>query len=132
MQNRWQIFTVIDITETHANKSDDTKKKHQQANYNTLINTASLRCNILPASCKAMVDDVSELGFGKNILDKQRYWVFEFTHEFEGALSLEMLMQDFDLIPIITGLNETVNINTPAFRTTDTVDKNIVFKLLDN
>ena len=24
------------------------------------------------------------------------------------------------------------NINTPAFRTTDTVDKNIVFKLLDN
>ena len=43
-----------------------------------------------------------------------------------------MLMQDFDLIPIITGLNETVNINTPAFSTTDTVDKNIVFKLLDN
>ncbi len=125
-------MTVIDITETNANKSDDTSKRHQQANYNTLINTASLRCNIMPVSCQAIVDDVSGLGFGKNILDKQRYWVFEFTHEFEGALSLDMLTKDFDLIPIIVGLNETVNINTPAFRTTDTVDKNIVFKLLDN
>jgi len=132
MQNRWKIITVIDITNTDANKHDENNKKHQQANYNTMLNTASLRCNIEPISCKEQVGDITDLGFGTSLTDKQRYWEFEFQHEFEGALTLDMLESDFDLIPILTGLNDTANINNPAFRTKDTSDKNIIFKLIDN
>jgi hypothetical protein len=38
------------------------------------------------------------------------------------------MKKDLDLIPIITGLNETININTNVFRTTDPGTTNIVFE----
>ena len=72
------------------------------------------------------------MGFGTAITDKQRYWTFEFAHEFVDALSEEMLINDFDLVPIIKGLSDTANINISAFRTKDKADKNVIFKLLDN
>jgi len=132
MQHRWQIVTVIDITQSQANRHGDKIAKGQQANYNTVVNTASLRCNIQPYSCFETVGDITDMGFGTAITDKQRYWTFEFTHEFVDALSEEMLINDFDLVPIIKGLSDTANINISAFRTKDKADKNVIFKLLDN
>lgn len=130
MQYNWQIYTVVDITQ--ADRHGDKLQKNQHANFNTLLNTASLRCNIQPKSCQSFVEDVSNLGFGTAIVDKQRFWRFDFFVEYEDALSHESLIEDFDLVPIIKGLNETANINNSAFRTKDKSDKNIIFKLLDN
>ena len=39
--------------------------------------------------------------------------------------------KDFDLVPVITGLDETALINNSAFRTKDSVETNIVFKFVD-
>ena len=41
-----------------------------------------------------------------------------------------MLTEDFDLIPIITGLNETIDTDKALFRTTGK-DKNILFSVND-
>ena len=128
---RIQIFTVIDMTETNVGRSGEAKQRNQQANYNTMVQTAGLRVNPMPISLECKVDVVDGIGFGSSIKDKQRYWVFTFQHEFENALNIDQLKDDFDLVPIITGLDETALINNSAFRTKDSVETNIVFKFVD-
>jgi hypothetical protein len=41
-----------------------------------------------------------------------------------------MLNNDFDLIPIITGLNETANLDKALFRTTPG-DRNVIFSIIE-
>ena len=49
-----------------------------------------------------------------------------------AGLDIEALKDDFDLVPIIKNLNESIVINTSAFRTKDEVSTNIVFNRVDN
>ena len=126
---RFKLTTVVDITETNARRGDDKRLVNQQANYNTTIQTIGLRVNIQPLSCVSHVGDVSKFGFGANIKSKQRYWEFTFDNEYEDSLTLDMLESDFDLVPIITGLEETATINN-LFRTKHPNDTNIVFKIV--
>lgn len=126
------ITTVIDITETNARKHDDNLLRQQQANYLTVLQTVGLRVQLTPVECKTYVGDVSDFGFGSSIQDKQRYWTFEFTYDQQGAITLDTLVNDFDLVPIITGLQDTVTLTNSAFRTKHKTDCNIIFKLSDN
>jgi hypothetical protein len=129
---RVTLTTVIDITETNARRHDDKLSRNQQTNYLTVLQTVGLRVNAEPISCESHVAEIDDFGFGSSIKGKQRYWKFVFDHEYQGAVTLDTLTSDFDLVPIITGLNETANINNNAFRTKDEVDKNIVFNIADN
>lgn len=129
---RVKIITVIDITETKARKEDDKLAKNQQANYLTMLQTVGMRVQPAPLEVQTLVGDVTEFGFGNAIQDKQRYWTFEFTYDQVGAITEETLLTDFDLVPIITGLNDTANITNSAFRTRHKIEKNILFKLSDN
>ena len=61
---------------------------------------------------------------------KQRYWEFTFDVEAEDALTLDMLVTDFDLVPVITNLDETTTLGTKVFRTNHPNDTNVVFKML--
>lgn len=128
---QFKIHTVVDITETNAKRSDDKKLFSQQTNYNTVIQTIGLRVNLNPMYVKSLVDKVDGIGFGNSIKGKQRYWEFCFEVEYEGALNLDMLINDFDLIPVITGLDETVHNHNKIFRTTCPNDCNIVFEIID-
>ena len=128
---RIQIFTVIDMTETNVGRSGEARQRNQQANYNTVVQTAGLRVNPMPIALESKVGVVDGIGFGSSIKDKQRYWVFTFQHEFENALNIDQIKDDFDLVPVITGLDETAMINNSAFRTKDSVETNIVFKFVD-
>jgi len=127
-----KICTLIDITETNARRDDDVKKRNQQSNYMVFLQTAGLRVNPYPESIAVQTGNIDGLGFGTNFSGKQRYWEFVFSYEYEGGLSEEMLIQDFDLIPIITQLDETVAINNNVVRTQNTQEKNIIFNLVDN
>ena len=42
------------------------------------------------------------------------------------------MQEDFDLIPVINGLSETILNSSDVFRTRDVQARNIVFKLVDN
>ena len=129
---RVTLTTVIDITETNARRHDDKLARDQQANYLTMLQTVGLRVQPKPVLCDVNVGDVSDFGFGSAISGKQRYWQFEFEHDYAGAVTEQTLADDFDLVPIITGLNETALINNSAFRTKDNNERNIIFKLSDN
>ena len=123
---RIKIVTVIDITLIQSRQRDKFKN-NQMANYNTLLHTAMLRTNIDPIDCQSYVSDVSDLGFGENITGKQRYWIFTFDSDYFGEELIEMLVDDFDLVPVILDLNDTATINNSAFRTKDKKEKNIIF-----
>ena len=129
---RFKIHTVVDITETNARRGQaDKVSLDQQANYNTLIQTIGLRVNADPISLTTDIIDVSKIRFGDAIKGKQRVWTFEFDNPYEGALSVDMLNNDFDLVPIITNLNETANIHNSIFCTKNPNDRNIIFEEID-
>jgi hypothetical protein len=128
---KFKLTTVVDITETHARRGDDKREVNQQANFHTIVQTIGLRVNINPVSCISQTSNIDKFGFGSNIKGKQRYWEFTFEVEYEDALTIEMLVLDFDLIPIITELDETAKINNNVFRTNHPVDTNIVFKIIE-
>jgi hypothetical protein len=129
---RFIIHTVVDITETNARRGQaDKLSLDQQANYNTLIQTIGLRVNADPIELSESIKDVGKLTFGDAIKGKQRVWTFEFDNPFEGALSEDSLNDDFDLVPVITNLNETVNIHNSIFCTKNPNDRNIIFQQID-
>lgn len=128
---RIMLTTVVDVTETHARRGDEKKLINQQANYNTMIQTIGLRVNINPVSCISVVSDVSKLGFGSSIKGKQRYWKFTFDIEYEDSLTADMLASDFDLVPVITQLDDTAKITNNIFRTNHPNDTNIVFEIVE-
>ena len=75
----------------------------------------------------------NEFGSDYYAEDDKEYniWTFKFQSERDGAVSPSTLKQDFDLIPVLKGLNESVINNNDAFRTNGTA-QNIVFMLADN
>jgi|DEB0MinimDraft_6_1074348.scaffolds.fasta_scaffold117328_1 hypothetical protein len=126
---RFMVLTLVDITQTNARRADGDKFAYsQQQNYNTLVNTMGLRTNILPLSDIKIEDrELEPNEFGKEYSGTHKVWSFPFEVEAEDSLSIEMLEQDFDLVPVITNLNETVKINNNVFRTNGAKDNNIRF-----
>ena len=60
-------------------------------------------------------------------------WTTVIEPDFPDAVSIDTLQEDFDLVPMLIGLNETVNIKTGVFRTKDLDYTNVLFiKQLDN
>jgi hypothetical protein len=130
---KFKVLTLADITKTNARRGDDTMAWKQQQNYNTFIGTLGLRVNpIVDSDPKSNTVSVGNMGFGKNYKGKQTLWEFNFETEYEGGLTLDMLEDDFDLIPIINNLDETIDISPSVFRTKDEETKNIIFKYVDN
>lgn len=136
MSMNFEIATLIDITQTNQTKfrSDDRQAINQQANWNTFLQVIGLRSNPYFDEAPKMVEgiDISNSEFGTEYKGKQKVWYFKFSIEQEGALSVDFLKDDFDLVPIIAGLSESITINNNAFRTKDDSNRNIIFKLVDN
>ena len=126
------IHTLIDITNTNARKGDDPHSYRQQQNYMTLIQTIGLRSNfeiIKDVTCKKVeVEDK----FGSNYKGKNKVWTLEIQFQSQGTDDITIIQQDLDLIPIITGLDETTKKMAKLFRTKDEKEKNIIFKVVDN
>ena len=115
----FKLTTVVDITQTNARRGEDKKKENQQANFNTMFQTIGLRVNVEPLGCTQSVIDVDKLEykFGSAIKGKQRVWTFEFENTYEGALTLDMMINDFDLVPVIVNLEETAANTNNIFST---------------
>ena len=130
-----KAYTLIDITETKQHRSRCTEKflLDQQANFMSFFQTLSLRFNPYyedsPTVETMTAAELKKLGFGSKYKGEHKVWCFDFTldratSEFnEGAV-----LEDFDLVPVIGGLNETIEINNNVFRTLDKTNTNIIFK----
>lgn len=76
--------------------------------------------------------DINGLGFGKTYKGKHRVWKLNFNFEFENSHSVDTLNSDFNLVPIIKNLNETVDLKDAAFITGSAEFNNILFFNLDD
>jgi len=129
---RFRIQTLVDITNTDTRRQDDNKFAYkQEANFQTVIQTVGLRVN-LKYDTKPSIDNISiaKLDFSDKYKGKQNVWTFDFEIEYEGGLDINMLINDFDLIPVIAGLDETITLEKALFRTTGN-DTNILFSVVD-
>ena len=110
------IKTLVDITNTNA-KRENRFEYQQQQNYLTLLQTISLRSNpsIIepPTLAKANTHKDFDIKGNNNI------WTMVFDFEAANSHSVEMLVGDLDLVPVIANLNETVKLEPSVFFTTN-------------
>ena len=105
---RFKLHTLVDITETNTRRGEDPIGYRQQQNYLTVMQTIGMRVNPTYIKAPSITNEVpSKLGLGSMFNTKQKVWTYEFDIDYEGAIDLSTLVNDFDLIPIITKLNET-------------------------
>lgn len=129
---RFRLRTLVDITETGARRGDDPKSAQQQQNFLTVLQTIGLRVN--PSYNKSplvITETPVKLGLGRAYKNKHTIWQFDFEIEYEAALSIEMLNSDFNLIPVIDGLDETAKFANSVFVTQDVDYANIFFEVDD-
>ena len=126
------IYTLVDITETGARKGDESKLIRQQQNFLTVLQTIGLRVNPAYEKSPEIIKEIpTKLGLGKNYKKKESIWKFSFDIEYENALDLDMLVNDFNYIPVINDLDETIILENAVFITQNDTLNNIVFCIDD-
>ena len=100
----------------------------------TVENCLQLRTNIKILTVpKGRKMDISNYKFGDNYRGEQMVWEFIFEPETPEAINVKTLNEDFNLIPMLTELDETINISNGVYITDDEDHTNLLFiKQLDN
>jgi hypothetical protein len=127
---KFNLLTLVDITETGAHRGSSLEAK-QQANYITVIQTLGLRSNPTPIKLSQENKSITGIGFGSKYKGKQTVWHLEFEFEQEIGHTIEDILNDFALVPVIIGLNETAKINNSVFDTTGKETINLVINYVD-
>jgi len=130
---------VIDDSDTIINNETSwNKSRSKQRNWETLVQVLGLRSlpNILYTPvCK--YESLSNFDFGSAYKGKENVWCFEFTTEQNQLFTLgdkptALLQQDLHQVPVITNLDETVDISPGIINSTDPSTRNIcVYYLTD-
>jgi|TARA_B110000503_G_C6881108_1_gene302720 hypothetical protein len=129
---KFKLYTLVDVTETRASKGMDHLEVKQQANFNTMYNTIGLRTNPIDFTVTSSLENLTNLKFGSNYKGKHLVWTVEFVVEAEDSTSIDLMKQDFDIIPIIIDLTETVKLEKGLFITSSELTKsNIIFERTD-
>ena len=117
-----EIYTLIDVTQTHVKKNyrSVTSKmsqsewdfhRNQQRNFQTCVQLLGLRFQptlvIAPVCFEHWKLEIP--GFGRKFYFDESIRIWKFCVQYEQEVDLNQLLVDFNNIPIITGLQETVH-----------------------
>ena len=125
MSFKFNIYTLVDITNTGAKRNQDAFAYKQYQNYLTVLQTIGLRVNPTVETDPILVNTYPK--FGSKYQGKQKVWKLCIEIEYESALSIDMLESDFKIVPFISGLDETAKFDTCVFETHNPKSKNILF-----
>ena len=121
-QYSYQGFTLIDITPTGQTTYLPTKEleRNQQRNWETIQQIINLRTQTEIIKTDNFLADVSDYSFGINHKGKHNIWTFVFSVEHtdiykDGPDIFGLLKYDFKIIPVVTGLTETIKLEQPIF-----------------
>jgi len=128
---KFTIHTLIDVTKTDVRRHEHPKLVNQQANFNTLYNTIGLRTNPINFIVTQELTALNKYKFGNSYKNKQRVWTIEFEVEADYSTAEDLMQTDFDMVPIIAGLDETINLENKMFVTSDEIFTNILFLQTD-
>jgi hypothetical protein len=129
----FQGYSLVDITPTGVirGKDHDAVDRNQQRNWETVIQCMGLRTQ--PQNIQEPVSTIANLDFlefGDMYSGDQKIWSWSWTVESAGVYDtstpLGGLLQDFEQVPVITGLTETARFMLPIFYPYGTI-KNIYF-----
>lgn len=130
----FQGFSLVDITATGVIRSNDNDAidRNQQRNWETVIQCIGLRTQPQNIQVPACIDvELDQLEFGDFYSGIQRIWTWTWTVERDGIYNTDTplggLLQDFEQVPVVTGLTETARFMLPIFYPYGTI-KNIYFK----
>lgn len=119
---RYKIYTLVDITKTgqYRNELGRELARHQQQNFDTVLQTIGMRANLSYLSPPKVKIDVPK---NYNLVGDElaNIWVFDWEVDKEDLFlhnddDVYRLKEDFDLVPYISGLTETVNQSPAIFR----------------
>ena len=131
---QYTLYTTVDITNTGQYRSEPGKEaeRWKEQNFQTVLQTIGLRSNIVydnKPNIMAVKGDI--IGFKtKSIIN---VWSFTFSSERGDAFGsdsnpVEFLVEDFDGVPFISGLDESMEQNYDVF-VTDGPSRNIIFNV---
>ena len=123
---RYVLYTTVDITNTGQYRAEPGKEieRWKEQNFQTVLQTLGMRANIRFDE-KPQMFEVAGKVLGFNTSNIIKVWSFNFDTEREYPL-LDYLKEDFDGVPFISGLDESMEQNYDVF-VTDGPAKNIVF-----
>lgn len=122
---RFKIKTLVDITNTNMRRRNNLESL-QQDNFDTIAQTIGLRVNPVDVDVYMQKEKVDE--FGSIYKGEHNVWYFVFTPNTEGSISIDTMIEDFDLVPFVDQLTETMTFDKACFQTKDSKFKNIIFQ----
>ena len=127
---KFKLYTLADITPTGARRGAGASY-HQEQNYMTAVQTIGIRTNPIDVRVTNEETTITKFPFGSKYKGKQCVWCLEFSVDSNGAHSVEMLCEDFDLVPFNNELDETVKFESNIFVTNNDELCNIYFEIDD-
>jgi len=128
---RYKIKTLIDITPTGARKGDNIFKYKQDQNHTSFVNSIQMRSNVNTETVTSNKVSIANMGFGEKYKGRQMVWEMEFHFDQEGSHHPMFMRKDLDLVPVFTGLNETIKCPTKAFIIDDDNYCNTIIEEID-
>lgn len=118
--NRIAVYTLIDITTTGiTDNTEHRRERNQQRNWETVNQIINLRIesNVEAVPSTPMRVNVDNHCFGSYYKGYHQCWKFIFVLDTVVDLDehLKKLKFDFDNVPVITGLDETIDMPYPIF-----------------
>ena len=128
----YKLYTLVDITHTGQYRTEPGKEsaRWKEQNFNTILQTLGIRSNIAHFENPIMTEVKGSLvGFDTD--DIIRVWRFDFSTERDDMYETDnnpigFLLEDFEMVPYIEGLDELLVQNYAVFVTSGK-NKNIVF-----
>lgn len=119
----YRLYTTVDITQTGQYRNEPGKEieRWQEQNFNTVVQTIGIRSNVLytqPPKTFIMAGKDCGLEFPELV----KIWRFDFSTDRDFVFEKSMdpvghLLEMFDSVPYITGLNEDTEQRFAVFAT---------------
>ena len=123
---KFELSTLIDITKTDARRGEDKKAYGQQQNYMSVVQTLGLRTNI--ELSEPVFKKQKATGFGSEYANKSlNVWRCTITIEADESHNVDLMQNDFNIVPVVKNLNETCKLDEALFLTSDSKKCNILF-----
>ena len=130
----YKLYTLVDITHTKQYRLESGKElqRHQEQNFNTVLQTLGIRSNIWYAHGPLLMEVKGSL-VGFETEEIIRVWRFDWSTERDYLYEIDgdpvgFLKEDFHLVPYISGLGEAMQQQYTVFNTQQP-GANIVFHL---
>ena len=128
----YKLYTLVDITHTGQHRTEPGKEaeRWKEQNFQTVLQTLGIRGNITYVSGPTVTEMGGRLaGFDTDKI--LRVWRFDFSTEREFLFEdkgnpVGHMLTDFQLVPYISGLDESMSQQYAVFNTEDP-GKNITF-----